>query len=757
MFGNFSEEARKIILGAKEEMFNLKHPYVGSEHLLLSILKNNNSISKKLKSYKITYDKVYDEIVRVIGMGTKESDLFLYTPMLRRIMENAVIDSKEENTQVTINNLFLCMLEEGEGVGVRILLGMNVDVEELYIEFSKHKEKHTKKSNLLLDELGIDLNKKAILKELDPVIGRDEEITRVIEILSRRTKNNPILVGEAGVGKTSIVEELARRIVNKEVPDNLLNKRIVNLDMASLVAGTKYRGEFEEKLKKILSELETDKNIILFIDEIHTLVGAGGAEGAIDASNIFKPALARNKIKCIGATTTLEYKKYIEEDSALDRRFQKVYIRKLKDDEVLQILLKLKPIYMKYHNVKIDDDILKDIVNLSNRYIHDRNEPDRSIDVLDEVCARVSLKENKVKKEYNKYLKELNTIRNKKNLKLKEKKYKEVKALKDEENKIQDKLNKLELKISNNKNINTVKIQDVASIISSRTKIPINEILNNDKEIIKSLEKVINRNIIGEEKQVQEVIKSIKKIKLGLTNNKCFSFLFTGPKGTGKTTLSKLIGNTLVGEENTIKLDMTEYKDPQSISKLLGSNPGYIGYNDNKNILEEIRNKPNSILILDSIEEAHQDIINLFIQILENSKIKDNKGIDIYFNNVIIIMTSSISSINEIGFSNIKRNSNALPFLNRVDKVINFNDLDSDSIKKIISNKLIELKDKYKKNNITIKYDNSLIDYILDNIDYKTYNAKGIDKFINDDIENYIIDKMINNQNIIEIKNYTFV
>ena len=757
MFGNFSEEARKIILGAKEEMFNLKHPYVGSEHLLLSILKNNNSISKKLKSYKITYDKVYDEIVRVIGIGTKESDLFLYTPMLRRIMENAVLDSKEENKQVTIDHLFLCMLEEGEGVGVRILLGMNVDVEELYIEFSKYKEKHNKKSNLLLDELGIDLNKKAILKELDPVIGRDEEINRVIEILSRRTKNNPILVGEAGVGKTSIVEELARRIVNKEVPNNLLNKRIVNLDMASLVAGTKYRGEFEEKLKKILSELETDKNIILFIDEIHTLVGAGGAEGAIDASNIFKPALARNKIKCIGATTTLEYKKYIEEDSALDRRFQKVHIRKLKDDEVLQILLKLKPIYMKYHNVKIDDNILKDIVNLSNRYIHDRNEPDRSIDVLDEVCARVSLKENKTKKEYNKYLKELNNIRNKKNIKLKEKKYKELKHLKEEENKIQDKLNKLELKITSNKSINIVKKQDIASIISSRTKIPINEVLNDNKDIIKSLEKEINKKIIGEEKQIQEIIKTIKKIKLGLNDNKCYSFIFIGPKGTGKTTLSRIIGNTLVGEENTIKLDMTEYKDPQSISKLLGSNPGYIGYNDNKNILEEIRNKPNSILILDNIEEAHQDIINLFIQILENSKIKDNKGIDIYFNNVIIIMTSSIQSTNEIGFSNIKRNTNTLPFLNKVDKIVNFNSLDTNSIKKIISNKLVYLKDKYKKNNITIKYNDNLIDYILDNIDYKNLNATRIDKFINSDIENYIVDRIINNENIIEIKNYTFV
>ena len=756
MFGKFTEDARKALTCAKEEMSNLNHPFVGSEHLLLGILSIKGDLTNKLKRYGLTYKSFKTELIKIVGIGKENNTWFLYTPLLKRVLERVVIDSKDNNEEITLTNLFLLLRNEGEGLAYRLLMGMNIDLDRIYKDVCFNNRKRSNKK-LLIEELGIDLNREARNNKIDPVIGRDNEIKRLIEILSRRTKNNPILIGNAGVGKTAIVENLARKIVEMDVPTSLQNKRIISLDMASLISGTKYRGDFEEKLKRITNEITLNEDIILFIDEIHTLVGAGGAEGAIDASNIFKPALARNKIKCIGATTTLEYKKYIEEDSALDRRFQKVYIKKLKDDEVLQILLKLKPIYMKYHNVKIDDDILKDIVNLSNRYIHDRNEPDRSIDILDEVCARVSLKENKVKKEYNKYLKELNTIRNKKNLKLKEKKYKELEFLKEEENKIQDKLNKLELKISNNKSANIVKKQDVASIISSRTKIPINEILNNDKEIIKTLEKEINKNIIGEDKCIQEVIKSIKKIKLGLNDNKCYSFLFIGPKGTGKTSLSKIVGDNLVGEENTIKLDMSEYKDSQSISKLLGSNPGYIGYNDNKNILEEIRNKPNSILILDNIEEAHQDIINLFIQILENSKIKDNKGMDIYFNNVIIIMTSSISSTNGIGFSNIKRNNTTLPFLNKVDKVINFNSLDTNSIKKIISNKLIDLKDKYKKNNITIKYNDSLIDYILDNTDYKNFNASGINKFINDDIENYIIDKMINNETTIEIKNYTFV
>ena len=510
MFGNFNEEARKIIVSAKEEMFNLKHPYVGSEHLLLAILKNNNNVSKKLKEYKITYDKVYDEIIRVIGKGSKESDWFLYTPMLRRIMENAVIDSKEESGYVTIENLFLCMLEEGDGVGVRILLGMKVDVEEIYNEFSIYKIKTNKNKKLLLDELGINLNEKAKKNELDPVIGRDEEINRIIEILSRRCKNNPILVGEAGVGKTAIIEELSRRIVNKEVPNNLKNKRIISLDMASIVAGTKYRGEFEEKLKKIINEIEDDKDIILFIDEIHTLVGAGGAEGAIDASNIFKPALARNKIKCIGATTIQEYKKYIEEDKALDRRFQKVYIRNLTNNEVLEVLKKLKPVYEEFHNVKLKDDVLNDIVILSDKFIKDRNEPDRSIDILDEVCASVSLKENKDTKEYNKSLKELEKIKIEKNKAVENKNFKKAILLKEEENNMQDKLNKLELKINNSNKNNIVSKNDVAKIISSRTKIPIYEILNNNTKIIKLLEKELTTKIIGQNDAINEIIKSIK-------------------------------------------------------------------------------------------------------------------------------------------------------------------------------------------------------------------------------------------------------
>ncbi len=405
MFGNFTEEARIILTHAKKEMYELKHPYIGSEHLLLAILKEKNDISKKLLEYNLNYDKFKSEIIKVVGKGTKESEWFLYTPLLKRIIENAILDSKDNNSgNVTVEHLFSSMLEEGEGVAIRIMLGMNIDLEELYNEFSYKlvsKPRGKKNKKLLLEELGVDLTEKALKGELDPVIGRDKEIKRVLEILSRRTKNNPLLIGEAGVGKTAIVEELSKMISTGDVPMSLKNKRIISLDMATTVAGTKYRGEFEERIRKILKEIEENDDIILFIDEIHTLVGAGGAEGAIDASNIFKPALARGKLRCIGATTIDEYKKFIESDGALERRFQKVLVEIPDKKVVRDILMKLKGIYEKFHLVKISDEIIDLIIELSEKYIYDRNQPDKAIDLLDEVCAKVSLTESKEFKKYN--------------------------------------------------------------------------------------------------------------------------------------------------------------------------------------------------------------------------------------------------------------------------------------------------------------------------------------------------------------------
>ena len=737
MFNSFTEEARKILMNAKEEMKKLKHPYVGSEHLLLAILKDKNEVSDKLKEYGLTYDKLRQEIIDIVGVGTVDADCFLYTPLLKRIMENAVYDSKENNNgNVTISHLFSAMLEEGEGIAIRILIGMDIDLDDLYHEFAfKLPMKKAKNKKLLIDELGIDLTKKAKEGKLDPVIGRDDEIKRVIEILSRRKKNNPILIGEAGVGKTAIVEELSRLISVNEVPNSLKNKRIISLDMATTVAGTKYRGEFEDRVNKIVKELEENDDIILFIDEIHTLVGAGGAEGAIDASNIFKPALARNKMRCIGATTTMEYKKYISNDKALDRRFQKVDI-KVPDKKTLKhILLKLRDTYSSYHKAYISDDIIDYIIELSDKYIKNRYEPDKSIDILDEVCAHVSLKENNKLKKYNSLTKEIDEIMKIKKSYLIKKDYDNASIYKEKENKLMTKLNKLELELSKEKN-NIVTHEDVIDIVSRRSNVPIYQFNDFDINDIKEFEKELKSNSVGHDSIIDELIKTYKKLKLGFKDdNMCYSMLFVGPSGVGKTELAKMFSKRL--SNNVIRLDMSEFTEPHSISKLIGSPAGYVGYDDNKNLLEQVKDNPFSVLILDEIDKCHPNVINLLYQILDESKIKDSKGEDIYFNNSMIIMTSNTGfNVNNIGFSNKNKvNSDlkdifSIPFINRIDNIFTFSHLTRDDIKKIINNKLKKLKDKYKNRGINIKINKNIVNDIINLSNYEEFGARKIDKII---------------------------
>lgn len=766
MFGNFTEEARKILVNAKLEMFNLKHPYVGSEHLLLAILKSENNVSKKLKKYNLDYDKLKQEIINIIGMGSKESEWFLYTPLLKRIIENAIIDSKENNNgDVTIEHLFQSLLEEGEGVAIRIMLGMNIDIDSLYNEFTyklSNNSKRKKSKKLLLDELGVDLTKKAMNNELDPVIGREKEISRVLEILSRRTKNNPLLIGEAGVGKTAIVEELSRMIASNNIPLSLKDKRIISLDMATTVAGTKYRGEFEERMRKILKEIEENDDIILFIDEIHTLVGAGGAEGAIDASNIFKPALARNKLRCIGATTIDEYKKFIESDGALERRFQKVYIETPSITTVKEILFKLKTIYEEYHLVSIPDDVIELIIDLSEKYIYDRNQPDKAIDIMDEVCAKVSLKENKDIKKYNELLKQLNEIRNKKNEAIINNEFDTAAEYKIKENKLENTINNLELNLYAKEKVKEVTKEDVAEVINIKTKIPVYELLSDNNKVIKRISTKIKNKIIGQDDSIDKVVNIAKRIKLGFKDeNKCYSIMFTGPTGVGKTELSKLFASELVGKNNIIKLDMSEFHESYSISKIIGAAPGYVGYDDNKNILEEIRNKPYSVLILDEIEKAHPSIINLLFQILDESIIKDSKGNNIKFDNVTIIMTSNVGfNNNSIGFSENKKEqvleslkeNFSLPFINRIDNIILFNYLTCNDISKIINNKVKELEHKYKNRNIDIKVSKKVIDEIMDKCSYKEFGARKISKIIKNELENIIIEQVISGNNKINIR-----
>ncbi len=755
MFGNFTEEARKVLVVAKKEMKELKHPYVGSEHLMLAILKSNNSISKKLKEYDLTYEVFKKELSNVVGIGSSDTNAFLYTPLLKRVIENAILDSKENNNSVvTIEHLFSALLEEGEGVAIRIMLGMGIDLEKLYDEFSYKIVNHNKKNKkLLVDEMGIDLTLKASKGELDPVIGRDKEIQRVIEILSRRSKNNPLLVGDAGVGKTAIVEGLSYMIVNSMVPINLQNKRIISLDMASLVAGTKYRGEFEERIRNIIDEVENEPDIILFIDEIHTIVGAGGAEGAIDASNIFKPALARGSIKVIGATTMEEYKKFIEEDKALSRRFQNIFIKTPDKKTAKDILMGLKPIYEDYHNVIISEDIIDLIINLSDKYIHNRYEPDKSIDILDEVCAYVSLKETKELKEYNKTnirLKEVTSIKNEYILK---NDFKDALTYRKDEEALLSKLNNLELNILNNKNRKKVTKKDIAYIFNMKTNIPIYEIMDDNLKVINKIEKDLRNNIIGEDTAVLACIDVIKRIKLGFKDdNMCYSMMFAGPSGVGKTKLATLFSKALVGD-NLIRLDMSEYSDASSITKIIGTSPGYVGYKDSHNILDEVKNKPFSVILLDEVEKAHPDVLNLFFQILEDGKIKNSYGEYIYFNNTVIIMTSNIGyNESNIGFNNnfntdskLKDNF-SIPFINRIDTIIYFNKLSETHIRKIINNRLNILKRKYKDKNINLKIDNNVIEDIINKSDYINYGARKIDKIIKDDIENIIINSVLNSE-----------
>jgi len=749
MISNFNEEAQEILNKAKLEMLELRHPYVGTEHLVLSILHSNNEISEKLKKYNLTYTNFKKQIIDIIGLGSKKNEFFLHTPLLKKVIENAIIDSKDNNNgEVTPNHLFSALLDVGEGIAIRIFIGMNLDLDEIYDEFTSkiYTRKCTKDKPLLLDSLGIDITQKAKDNQIDPVIGREEEINIMQEILCRRNKNNPLLIGAPGVGKTALVEQLANLIVTNQVPTKLKNKRIISLDMASAVAGTKYRGEFEERMKKILDEIEEHNEIILFIDEIHTLIGAGGAEGAIDASNILKPALARGKIRCIGATTTEEYKKHFEKDKALDRRFQIINIEEPSLEKTKNILFKLKPIYENYHNVIIKDEIIDSIINLTEKYIYQRYRPDKQIDILDEVCSKVHIKGN-----YNNINEEikLKEIQNKKESYIKNKNIKKAYEYKIKETIYLDKIN-------NNNQKNEVTINDIATVINNKTSIPIYEILKDNKKIISNIEKNLKNNIIGQNNAINELINITKRIKLGYKENKCISLLFSGPSGVGKTKLASTYAN-LITKGKTIKLDMSEFSDTTSLNKFLGSSAGYIGYDDNKYVLNTIKDNPTSVIIFDEIDKAHPKIINLLYQILDEGKIKDSKNNTINLNNNIIIMTTNKGTESkEIGFiqkdnKNIKelKETFNIALLNRIDNIISFNNLTKQDITKIINNHITNLKNKY--NNINLNISKNIINELIEQSEYQTYGARKIEKIIKNKLENIIIDEILENKQNINI------
>ena len=743
MFSKYDEEAKKVLVNMQKEMVSLKHPYIGSEHLLLSLLKyGNKDIVNKFKDVGVTYDVFRNELIKVVGIGKSNNDFYLYTPLLRSILEAANIDSSDKGKkQVDTSDLFLALFEEGEGVAIRILLGMDVDVDSLYDDF--YVSKKTKNVKLSVETFGIDLNKKCSSGEIDPVVGRDKEISRLLEILSRRTKNNPLLLGDAGVGKTAIVEELARRLETSNVPSKLIGKRIISVSMASLVAGTKYRGEFEERLEKIIRELEENDDVILFIDEIHTLVGAGGAEGAIDARNILKPALARGKIKVIGATTTSEYKEFIESDKALSRRFQTVVVEEPSLDETINILKKLRPIYENYHKVKISDDVISEIVSLSDRYIYDRKMPDKAIDVMDEVCSRTSVSLYK-SGNMNEIIDKLSEVKNLKNESIMNNNFNEAFLYKKTEMILEDKKNKIELK-SANKCYRKIKKDDVFKIVEEKSKIPI---YRDTVRAFDKFESFISNAVFGQDEAIKLVCDTFKKKNLSRVKGKPISFLFVGPTGVGKTLLAKEYGKYFYGD-NIIRVDMSEYRESHSVSKMIGSPPGYVGYTDNKNVFEQVKDNPYSLIILDEIEKGSREVINLFLQVLDEGEAKNSKGEVINFSNTTIIMTSNLGCAkSSIGFSDNVNYEDinkffGPEFVNRIGNVVKFNKIDDVTSRRLVNSKLSNLRKFYKNKNIVCSFSNKLVSEIVDLCQYEKYGARKIDGIISERVESVIVDKIL--------------
>lgn len=724
MFFNFSNELKKVLIGAKKEMSLLNHSYIGTEHFMLSVLSFKNSVSFLLNELGIFYDTFKENVVKLVGYGEENNSLFIYTPLMKKIINDAILISADKKKEVDLDMLFLLILEEGEGVFYRIINEMNIDINLLYDKVENNQSIQIKKNNSDLFKIGVNLNEKVKENKVDPVIGREKEVTRLMEIISRRNKNNPLLIGDAGVGKTAIVEEFARKIVNKDVPLKLQNKKVISISMASLVSGTKYRGEFEEKVLNILNELENNNDLILFIDEIHTLVGAGGADGAIDASNILKPALARGNITIIGATTTYEYKKYIENDKALSRRFQTIIVEEPDTSTLFNILKESKKVYEDYHNVIIDDDIIKEIIKVSKKYIPNRKEPDRSLDIMDEISSRATLKEDKVSIENNKFKKELYKLKSEKEMFIKKNLYDEAIMIRKEEKNLEDIINRNDFKMMNKNRKIKIDKELIYSVISSKYNVNI-LVPKNIKNVLTLLKKKLESSIYGQKNVIDMLID--KSYKLASTNNSIpISFLFEGPCGVGKSYLAKMYGEYLF-KNNIITIDLNDYKEDYSITNFLGS------FNsDKKSVFDSLKEKPVSLIIFENIDVAHESIKIVINNILRNGFFIDCNKEKISFNNTVIILTSKLKEKENLGFSKEKINIDNNYMMNVQNKII-FNNLDLLNIKKIINKKINEQKELFC-NKIEIDKNE-----ILKESDYKKYGASKID----DLIEKYTINSKV--------------
>ena len=811
----FTKSGEKVLEIAEDLAKTLGHIYIGTEHLLYGLVYEKNGVaSKVLESQNVDADELLDKIKEMIGVNINQNAVLGYTPKLKKILENSYIEAKKlDSNYISTEHMLVGLLDEDDSIAKRLLIELNINLNKIYDDIArilnefendykiggndnynsnKQSGNINDKSKHGLSEFGINLNQKVSKGLIDPVIGREEETNMLIEVLLRKTKNNPCLVGEPGVGKTAIVEGLAQKIVQGKVPSMLKDKIIYVLDISLIIAGAKYRGDFEERIKRCISEARDNKNIILFIDEIHTIVGAGSAEGAIDAANILKPVLARGEIQLVGATTIKEYRKYIEKDKALERRFEKVIVEEPDEKETINILKGIRDKFEAHHYLKITDEAIKEAVILSEKYMQDRFLPDKAIDLIDEACSMINL-ENLNKPEHLSEIEEnLEKVKIEKKEAINIEEYIKAAKIKEGENKLLEVLDEEENKWNEKriKEVLEVKKEHIEKVISRKLKIPINKLNQNEKTNLINLEKSLNKEIIGQEEVIKSVVNMIKRKMVKIENKQrpIASFLFLGTSGIGKTELAKVLGKYLFDfKDSVIRLDMSEYMEKVDVSKLLGAAPGYVGYEEGSILIEKVRKRPYSIVLFDEIEKAHPDIMNCLLQILEEGELTDNQGRKAYFKNTIIILTSNIG-VNEVlnkktvGFNSLKDDelsvSNSFKsdilskvsdiikpeITNRIDDIIVFNNLNKEDILKIIDINLNKLVLGFKEENYFLKIDNNVNLFLLKKIEEVemgkknneinvSYNARNVRKCISKYIESFLAENIIED-NIVKNEEY---
>ena len=789
MYYKFTARAEKALEYAQEIAMELGHNYIGTEHLLYGLVEEGTGVaSKVLQNQGLTSEKVKQSIEEIVGVGDEIEDAnqISFTPRSKRVIENAFLEARRLGTEyIGTEHLLIGIMKEGDCIATRIMLEEDVNPQGLYNELIKVLNEEGEESNEsnsssskgsynstpTLNQYGTDLTRQAKEGKLDPVIGRKEEIQRVIQILSRRTKNNPCLIGEPGVGKTAVAEGLAEKIVAGDVPEILKNKRVVSLDMASMIAGAKYRGDFEERIKKALKEVKKAGDVIIFIDEIHTIVGAGSAEGAVDAANILKPLLARGEIQLIGATTLKEYRKYIEKDAALERRFSPVTVNEPTEEEATQILFGLRDKYEAHHNVKITDEAIKAAVELSSRYINDRYLPDKAIDLIDEAASKVRMSSYTEPDSFKELKDKIEKLDKEKEEAIRVQDFEKAAKIRDKENAKKKELEdaKKEWETKSSKNVSTLKEEDIANVISSWTGIPVAKVSQSENDKLKNLEENLHKRVIGQDEAVSAVAKAIKRSRMGLKdpNKPIGSFLFLGPTGVGKTELSKALAENLFGSEDAlIRIDMSEYMEPHSVAKLIGSPPGYVGYDEAGQLTEKVRRKPYSVILFDEIEKAHPDVMNMLLQVLDDGRLTDSQGRTVNFKNTVIIMTSNvgaklITDKKTLGFIEEKENGEKEyqdikkdvmaelkkefkpEFLNRIDEIIVFHKLEDNQIRKIVDIMLNNVAKLLKEQGIKLTVDENAKDLVAKKGTDKTYGARPLKRAIQTMVEDKIAEAML--------------